>query len=495
MKQTIRMTKSPLKREAVVMENGDAVEWFIESDHIPKLVGSVFKGKVDKVLPGMQAAFINIGMDKNGFIHRDELLSYHLDRDETKEKKSITSYLSKGMELTVQVTKEGVGDKGPRLSGVVSIPGSHLVYMPEGNYVAISRRIASDEKRTELAKAIEPFLQGQEGVIVRTQAAEQDTAAISEELAFLRSLWFHTKQEEQSKPPFLLYQASSLMETLIKSYLMEPLQEWVVDDYNDFQLLRRLVGGKWIDRIRLYPHQGSSFEEINNQLEKAQKRRYWLKNGSFLVFDEAEAMTVIDVNSGKYTGKHNQAETAFTVNKQAVVDICKQIRLRNYSGIIIIDFIDMADDTARNRILSLMEKELTKDRIKTSIKGFTQLGLLEMTRKKTRHSIKQSLSTECSVCKGSGGALSIHAHAFELERLLLTYRDQSVVVKVTPELNHLMFDADNVQKERLEAWTGTTLYLQLDLKQRLCSHQPYQIVYAGSNEEAIIYTKRASEQD
>ncbi len=182
-------------------------------------------------------------------------------------------------------------------------------------------------------------------------------------------------------------------------------------------------------------------------------------------------MTVIDVNSGKYTGKHNQAETAFTVNKQAVVDICKQIRLRNYSGIIIIDFIDMADDTARNRILSLMEKELTKDRIKTSIKGFTQLGLLEMTRKKTRHSIKQSLSTECSVCKGSGGALSIHAHTFELERLLLTYRDQSVVVKVTPELNHLMFDADNVQKERLEAWTGTTLYLQLDLKQRLCSHQ------------------------
>lgn len=147
MKQTIRMTKSPLKREAVVMENGDAVEWFIESDHIPKLVGSVFKGKVDKVLPGMQAAFINIGMDKNGFIHRDELLSYHLDRDETKEKKSITSYLSKGMELTVQVTKEGVGDKGPRLSGVVSIPGSHLVYMPEGNYVAISRRIASDEKK------------------------------------------------------------------------------------------------------------------------------------------------------------------------------------------------------------------------------------------------------------------------------------------------------------------------------------------------------------
>lgn len=494
MKQTIRMTKSSLKREAVVMENDDPVEWYIESDHIPKLVGSVYKGKVDKVLPGMQAAFINIGMDKNGFIHRDELLSYHLDNDENKDKKSISSYVTKGMELTVQVTKEGVGDKGPRLSGIVSLPGSHLVYMPEGNYLAISRRIENEQKRAELTNVIAPFLQEQEGVIVRTQAADQEISAISDELAFLRSLWLNT-QLKQSKSPYLMYQASSLMETLIKSNLTEHLQEWIVDDFNDFQLLKQIVGKNWSERIRLYPHQASLFEDINNQLEKAKKRRYWLKNGSFLVFDEAEAMTVIDVNSGKYTGKHNQGETAFHVNKLATIDICKQIRLRNYSGIIIIDFIDMADETDRKKIMAMMEKELKKDRVKTSIKGFTHLGLLEMTRKKTRRSMKQSLSVECNVCKGSGGAMSLNAHAFELERLLLTYKDQSAVVQLTEPLYSIVMGEDGAHKKRLETWTGASLFLIPDRDDNMCEHDPYQIAYVGTSDEAKKYAQGLSDQD
>ncbi len=207
------MTKGINKREAVLLEDREVVEWFLESDELPQLVGSVFKGKVDKVLPGMQAAFVDIGLEKNGFLHRDELLSYHLDQASNKENKNISSYISSGMEIAVQVTKEGVGTKGPRLTGVVALPGRQIVYMPEAGYIAVSRRIESEEKRTHLSELFSRSLEAEEGLIIRTQAVESKVEDIEEELKFLRSLWRETHtQHKQGKAPFLMYQSSSLIE-------------------------------------------------------------------------------------------------------------------------------------------------------------------------------------------------------------------------------------------------------------------------------------------
>ncbi|WP_078391813.1 Rne/Rng family ribonuclease [Shouchella patagoniensis] len=496
MKQTIMMTKGINKREAVLLEDREVVEWFLESDELPQLVGSVFKGKVEKVLPGMQAAFVDIGLEKNGFLHRDELLSYHLDESSNKENNNISSYISSGMEIAVQVTKEGVGTKGPRLTGVVAIPGRQIVYMPEAGYIAVSRRIESEEKRMHLSEVFSSSLEAKEGVIIRTQAVDSKVEEIKEELIFLRSLWHETHtQHKQGKAPFLMYQSSTLIETMLTSYLSDSLDEWIVDDLEDYRLIKRLAGSAWAKKVRLHPHQGGSFqlERIDHELSKAMKRRIWLKNGAFIVIDETEAMVVIDVNSGKYTGKTKQSDTALTVNKLAAVEVCKQIRLRNFSGIIVIDFIDMKDDAARRQVELVMEKNLKKDRIRTSIRGFTQLGLFEMTRKKTRLSMRQSLTVDCLVCDGSGSMKSDYAHAFELERLILDLHSEAIVVQATPTICQLLTGTDGKQKKRLEAWTGATLYLSE--QPTLSIIHPFEIVFSGSLIEAENRYKALIEQD
>ncbi|BAD65138.1 Rne/Rng family ribonuclease [Bacillus sp. FSL K6-6483] len=485
MEQSIVITKGINKREAVLLENNEVVEWFFESNDRPQMVGSVFLGKVERVLPGMEAAFVDIGTGKNGFLHRDELLAFHLDPSDLTEKqtKSISQFVSPGDTIAVQVTKEGTNEKGPRLSGVVSIPGKYVVYMPEGAYVAVSRRIESEHVRASLHTALENKLQHNEGAIVRTAAANAPLEEVERDLVFLRTLWQKTLRH-QEQAPALIYRAATLVETLLLGYLNEQVTEVVVDDIDDYRLMKQLVQTDDKDKVKLYAHKGSSFQSarISAQLAKAQKRRIWLKNGAFLVIDETEAMTVIDVNTGKFTGKFAQSETVLAVNKLAAVEAAKQIRLRNCSGIIVIDFIDMQSDSDRLAVQQTMERALKKDRVKTSVRGFTKLGLLEMTRKKTRLSMAKTVTVECKACAGTGAVLAGHGHAFMLERLILEEQAEALVVAVTAELRSLLVGVGDLYKERLESLAGVTLFLVTD--NSLPQAKPYSIDFAGSYEEA-----------
>ncbi|SDB81638.1 ribonuclease G [Shouchella lonarensis] len=491
MEKKIVVTKGRNGREAVVLEEGEVVEWFIEQAHAPELVGSVFIGKVQRVLPGMQAAFVDIGIGKNGFLYRDELLRFHLDPDpvEVKQQRKITHYVQQHEMVLVQVTKASNGEKGPRLSGVIAIPGRYLVYMPEANYVAVSRRIKDESVREHLSEKMTNELQQPEGLIVRTAAAACEPDMLAQELHVLRTLWSQTVKPVNGKgKPALVYQAASIIETLVTNYVEETIDEVVLDDLSDYRLVQKLLGtAPLIQKVRLYRTQGSTFalNDIDRQLEKARRRRIWLKNGAFIVIDETEAMVVIDVNTGKFTGSNGLEQTVLAVNCLAAKEVAKQIRLRNLSGMIAIDFIDMKTDEEREKVQQTLLSYLKKDRVQTSVKGFTPVGVLFMTRKKTRLPMRVSVSMDCPSCAGTGVVLTVEAQASQFERMLLMYMNQEVealVIAATSEAAMVLLGASESDKTVLEQRIGAHIFVVYDdaLPVAAC----YTLVYAGSFIEA-----------
>ncbi|WP_186370626.1 Rne/Rng family ribonuclease [Shouchella miscanthi] len=494
MAKTIRMKKTALKREAVVIDDHEkVVEWYIESEFISNLVGSVFKAKVEKVMPNMQAAFVSIGGEKNGFLHRDELLAFQRDARQGNEERSINQYVKAGTEIIVQVTKESDGTKGPRLTEIISLPGHALVYLPEGHGVSISKKIREEETRQSLAEHVTSFLQGEEGVIVRTQGEKATLADIEEEMRFLRALWKRT-QTDQSQVPSQLFQGSSLIEQLIKRQSNDELHEWIVDDYDDFQMLKQLLPASLKERVRLTAGSEDVFLSVSGQLHKALRRHLWLKNGGYLIFDETEALTVVDVNSGKYTKKATKPQMAFEVNQQAAVEICRQLRLRNYSGMILIDFIEMESEKAQRDILKRVEKELLQDHIKTSVKGFTKLGMLELTRRKASLPMADMLQETCPTCQGSGRILTNHGFAFQLENELAQQRGaECMLIQARPELVHLFHENDEAVLKRLEYWLNSSIIL-LSTNQ-LPVEKPYDILFQGDEQAAKKRLKTLTNND
>ncbi len=494
MTKTIRMKKTSLKREAVVIdEHGKAVEWYVESEFIPNLIGSVFKAKVEKVMPNMQAAFVSIGGEKNGFLHRDELVAYQRDARNGNEERSINQYVKAGSEMTVQVTKESDGTKGPRLTEIISLPGHAIVYLPEGHGVSLSKKIREEEKRQSLADYLTSLLQGDEGVIVRTQGEKATRADIEEEMRFLRALWKKT-QTDQAQVPSQLFQGSSLIEQLIKRHCNEELHEWFVDEYGDFLMLKQLLPASLKERVRLTAGSEDVFLSVSGQLQKAMRRHLWLKNGGYLIFDETEALTVVDVNSGRYTKKATKSQMAFEVNQQAAVEICRQLRLRNYSGMILIDFIEMESEKAQRDILKQVEEELLQDHIKTSVKGFTKLGMLELTRRKASLPMAEMVQQTCPTCEGSGRILTNHGFAFQLENELAQLRGvECMLVKARPELVHLFHENEASVLKRLESWLNASVLLVST--NQLPVEKPYEILFQGTEQAAKNRLKTPTNND
>ncbi|MFS0787364.1 Rne/Rng family ribonuclease [Shouchella sp. 1P09AA] len=482
MTKTILMKQTALKREAVLVDQEKAVEWSIESEFIPHLIGSVYKAKVEKVMPNMQAAFIDIGSDKNGFLHRDELYAFQKDQREGKDVLSIAQYLKAGTELIVQVTKESDGTKGPRLTEIISLPGHGIVYLPAGQEVSISKKIDDESKRQELKEKMSPLLQEDEGMIIRTQGNGASIEEISEELRFLRALWQKT-QTHQDQIPYRLYQGSSLIEQLVKRQSKEELHEWVVDHYDDFKLVQQLLPASLKDRVRLVPGNEDVFSTVQKQLDKALRRHVWLKNGGYLIFDETEALTVVDINSGKYKKKKDKFAMAIEVNEEAAIEICRQLRLRNYSGMVLIDFIEMENERAQKKIVTLVEKELEQDLVKTSVKGFTKLGMLELTRKKTARPIAEVLQEPCPTCHGSGRVLTDFGHAFQLENELVGYRGEAcIIIGAHSSIRELFYENDEAVLKRLEAWMDARIYFVEN--NSLSSRKPYEVIFQGDYDSA-----------
>jgi ribonuclease G len=388
MKQIVVEFRHEASRVAI-LEEGRLAEFYMEQPADSEQVGNIYKGRIVNVLPGMQSAFVDIGLAKNAFLYVDDLLPPLMDR-QPKDKQSISEIVRPGQELIVQVKKEPLGMKGARLTTHFTLPGRWSVFMPEAGYTAVSRKIASPEERLRLKQAGDRLRSAEEGVIIRTVAEGQDEAALAQDLQVQRSLWFSIlSQAPERSAPCLLYRDLELIPRLVRDLCGGDVDEIVIDDRSTGSLLRELAlkfAPELSERIRLYDGKAPIFDAfpVSEELERMFRRKIWLESGGYLVVDRTEALTVIDVNTGKYTGSIDLEHTVFETNMLAAKEIARIMRVRDLGGIILADFIDMKLEEHRNAVKKELEEAVKSDRTRVVALGWTRLGLFEITRKKVR---------------------------------------------------------------------------------------------------------------
>lgn len=385
-----------------LLENRVPMEVDFETDQEICLVGSIFKGRVENVLPGIEAAFVDVGVGRNAFLYVNDVLS-----DRAGRARSIREMLRPGEEIIVQVAKDPLGNKGPRVTMRVNLPGRFLVLMPTVNHVGVSRRIEDEEERGRLKDAVMSLRPPGMGVIVRTAARDMSEEVLGEDLRMLNELWQDIRKRAAiSAAPALLYRECGLLPRLIRDMFTEEVDRMVVDSSIAFKQVHTLldtVNPALRNRVYLEEKEDIFADyNVTQEINKALQRRVWLRCGGYLIFDQAEALTVIDVNTGKFTGRKDLEDTVFKTNLDAAVEIARQLRLRNLGGIIIIDFIDMASESHQEKVLEVFTEEIKKDRRRTHVMGLTRLGLVELTRKKVHPSLSEMLLTRCTCCNGLG---------------------------------------------------------------------------------------------
>lgn len=380
----------------LLLEDGKIVEKYDESESNKILEGNIYCGIVKNVLPGMQSAFVDIGEDKNAFLHIKDVIPKVSNETGNKEedfsKYKIKDYIKQGMPILVQIKKDEEAQKGARISTHISLTGRFCVLMVDVNFITISQKIENSEERKRLRKIAAEILNKQEekfGVIIRTASEGKKKEEIEEDLEKLIALWNQIKESydtaKKQKVPQLICQNYDVVSKFLTGVLDTGIDKITFNSKTSYQEIEKYLKSIGKDEIKLeYKEDLNNIYDIDSQIEKMERRKVWLDCGGFITIDKTEALTAIDVNSGKFTGKKNSSKenTVVKVNEEATIEIAKQLRLRNISGIIVIDYIDMENDQDRNEIIKLLEKEIKKDRSKTQIIGFTKLDLLEMTRKK-----------------------------------------------------------------------------------------------------------------
>jgi ribonuclease G len=393
--------------ETAVLADGRLLEYHTERAG-RQLAGNIYKGRVVNVLPGMQAAFVDIGQGKNAFLYIDDVLHPHLER-QPKEKPSISALLRPGQELPVQVVKEPLGGKGARVTTHYSFPGRYLVFMPHADYVGVSKRIGSEQERERLRAAGEAIRESEEGIILRTAAEGVDLEALRQDAAFLRELWRRVEGQAKEAPsPSELHREAGLMHRLVRDMLDTETDRIWIDDRQAMQEALMLIGSmapNMASKVCLFENGDVTLFGSNGvyaQLDRAFAHRIRLESGGDLAWDQTEALTVIDVNTGKYTGTNDLEDTVFRTNMEAAEEIASLLRLRDTGGIIIVDFIDMEDEAHRASVCERLGQLVRRDRAKCHVVGWTKLGLLELTRKKVRNDTAGQLYETCVSCRGKG---------------------------------------------------------------------------------------------
>ncbi|SEU17630.1 Rne/Rng family ribonuclease [Paenibacillus sp. NFR01] len=406
MKQMIVHCTQHVTRMAL-LENGRLTEYAAERDQQQGLVGSYYKGRVINVLPGMQAAFVDIGQKKNAFLYVDDVLHPHLEKQPA-VKPSIETLLSPGEEIIVQVRKEPRGGKGARVTTHYTLPGRWMVYMPYAEYVGVSKKIGRESERSRLKGIGERLRRPEEGLIMRTVSEDEPVEAVEGDLAFLRSQWeLILRKAEEAPAPALLHVDLSIVQRFIRD-AFDPLRdELLIDSAEAVREAEAFLSDMAPDGhkpVVLYRGQESIFAAfgVQEQLQRSFSRKIMLQGGATLIWDETEALTVIDVNTAQYTGGATLEETVTRTNLSAAEEIGRLIRLRDTGGIIIVDFIDMAEEEHRKLVMERLQHAIDKDRTKTHILGWTHLGLLEMTRKKARQDSAGFGPVICECCGGTG---------------------------------------------------------------------------------------------
>lgn len=442
---------NPLEARIALLEDNKLVEIHVERRGKERLVGNIYKGRVANVLPGMQAAFVDIGLERNAFLYAGDILADTSDFEfeQTDEypnlnQKSIEEMVQEGQEIMVQVLKQPGGTKGARITTHVTLPGRMLVLMPTVNHVGVSRRIEEEPERDRLKDIIERIKPKNMGIIVRTAAVSKSEEDFVGEIEFLERLWQRVnKRSGILRAPRLIHAEESLIFRTVRDMFTTDVAELVINDSEYFERVTAVAGiiaPFMKDRVRLYDDKSSIFDDfgIQSKIDKALEKKVWIKNGAYIIIDETEALTVIDVNTGKFVGDNNLQETILKVNCEAAKEIARQLRLRDISGIIVIDFIDMEVEANKTKVIEALETALAKDRTKTNVLGITNLGLIEMTRKKVRRKLSSLVKRTCHYCGGSGLVDSEETTAMNIRRLILRQVINSDVHEYLIEVNPLV---------------------------------------------------------
>lgn len=478
-KELVICTTSHETRVAL-LEGGHIAELYIEREREMGIVGNIYKGKVIRVLPGMQAAFVDIGLEKAGFLYVADVLDEMeqvertIEGDEPAPEQGesgeltalppIEDLLKEGQELLVQISKEPIGTKGARITSHISLPGRHLVYMPTVDHIGISRRIESEEERERLRQIVESMRAPGTGFIVRTVSEGKSEADLRADMEFLVGLWDDLSGAiEVSKVPSLIHSDLDVTSKVLRDILTEEVQRIVVDSKEEYNKINRFIR-TFMPRlnycIELYDGDEPIFDAhgLEVEISRALGRKVWLKSGGSIIIEQTEALTAIDVNTGRYVGKHNLEDTIFKTNLEALKEIAFQLRLRNIGGLIIIDFIDMEREVHREKVHAALEEALKNDKNKTNILKISELGLVEMTRKRVRESIGRTLCEPCSYCEGKGyvkGKLTvIYEILRELHREMADLPAGRITLLAHADIAGLLIDEERTGIDELEQRYG-----------------------------------------
>ncbi|MDX5363683.1 MAG: ribonuclease G [Pseudazoarcus pumilus] len=459
---------TPQETRVAVSEQGVVQELHVERTANRGIVGNVYLGRVVRVLPGMQSAFIDIGLERTAFLHVADIWN---ERANGEPARSIERLLAEGQNITVQVLKDPLGTKGARLSTQISLAGRMLVYLPQDKHIGISQRIEDEAERERLRERLAALIPEDEtgGYIVRTMAESASDEELAADIDYLRKLWTEIgNRATASQPPTVLHQDLDLAHRVLRDLVTDEVGRILVDSRENYQRLlafAREYSPKVLPLLAHYSGERPLFDlhNVEVEIEKALARRVDLKSGGYLIFDQTEAMTTIDVNTGGFVGARNFDDTIFKTNLEAAQTIARQLRLRNLGGIIIIDFIDMENVEHRNQVLDELKKALVRDHTKMSVNGFTGLGLVEMTRKRTRESLTHLLCEPCPTCEGRGEVKTARTMCYEILRELLRearqFNAKEFRLLAAPNVVDLFLDEESQALAMLSDFIGKKISL------------------------------------
>ena len=470
MKEQILVNITPQEARVATVEDGVVQDIHIERTLQRGLVGNIYLGVVKRVLPGMQSAFIEIGLERAAFLHIADVIE---QRQHPNDELRIEKLVHEGQPVVVQVIKDPIGTKGARLSTQVSIAGRFLVFLPQEKHIGISQRIENGDEREHLRNRLASLLPPEHlGYIIRTSADHAADEELFADIDYLNRIWADIKQKSQTLPPkSLLFQDLSLQLRVLRDMVNTETEEVLVDSRENFNKMREFATSFVADvvpRVQHYVGERPLFElyGVEAEIERAMSRRVNLKFGGYLIIDQTEAMTTIDVNTGGFVGHRSFDDTIFKTNLEATHVIARQLRLRNLGGIIIVDFIDMDNDAHRSAVMDELQKSLARDRTKVTISGFTSLGLIEITRKRTRESLAHVLCEPCPTCQGRGQIRTAATVCYEILREILReerqFQAREYRILGSQNVIDMFLDEESASLAQLVDFIGKPIYLQVE---------------------------------
>ena len=482
MNKEMIVTSNGHQTMVAILEDDLVTEVFIERERQRGVVGNVYKGRVSKVLPGMQSAFVDIGLERDGFLYVSDVVDTieEFDRLESGDDEEagddgderaraseakIEDLLREGQEVIVQVAKEPLGTKGARITCHVTMAGRFLVFMPTVDHIGVSRKIESREERSRLRGIVRTFREKNGftgGVIIRTATEGRPEQDLVDDLTSFQKIWGEVRQRaEKVRPPAVVYREQGLVTKLLRDLLTEDYTAIRIDDKQEYERVVEMVGRVMPalgPRVKLYDKPFPIFEEygVQDEIEKALKSKVWLKSGGYIVINQTEALVAIDVNTGRYVGKKNGRleDTIVKTNVEAVKEIVRQVRLRDLGGIIVLDFIDMEEEANRRAVSDTLRQHLKRDRSRTKSFAVSDLGLIEMTRQRQRPSISNYFTEPCPDCEGAGRVLSLSSAALKIERMLHRVgqrsKEKQLILRVHPDVAVYLVEQEAGRLDRLE---------------------------------------------